>query len=275
MSADGLDIAGSPGRIRLGAFPDAAGVAHAFSTRQGGVSGGPYTSLNLGLSVGDDPEAVRENRRRFFAALGVRPEEAVRVRQVHGAEVLVVDEALAGRSGFPRLLLDEGYQFDAIVTDMPGLALTISTADCIPILLYDPGRRAIAAVHAGWRSTTRRIAERAVRAMTERFGTDPAGCFAALGPGMRGCCYEVDRPVVEPLARAIPSWADFAAPVDEGHWLLDLAGVNARILREAGLRGDRILDTGLCTGCRRDLFFSYRAERPTTGRMMNTILLCP
>lgn len=264
-----------PGNLQMAGLAAIPGVVHAFTTRTGGVSRPPYATLNLGLSVGDEPAAVQENRRRFFALLGVDASRVVRVRQVHGDAVLAVDEALERKPGFPRALLDEGYRYDALVTDRPALALVVSTADCVPILIADGRRRAIAAVHAGWRSTVRRIAERAVEALKGRYGTDPADCVAAIGPGIGGCCYEVDAPVVEPLSRALLTWKETLRPRGDGRWLLDLAEVNARILTEAGLRPEKIHRTGLCTACRPDLFFSHRGEGGRTGRMMNAIMFTP
>ncbi len=266
---------GGPGIVRCGALAGVAGIAHAFSTRHGGVSRGPFESLNLGLSVGDDPSAVRENRRRFFGTLGIDAGRAVRARQVHGEEVLVVDRPLAARAGFPGALLEEGFEYDALVTNLPGLALTVSTADCLPILLADPRRGALAAIHAGWRGTVRRIAERGIAVLAERYGTDPRDCIAALGPGIRGCCYQVDAPVIEPLSRALPEWEACTAAQGGGKWLFDLAAANRVLLEAAGLDPANIHDVGLCTRCRPDQFFSYRAHGPRTGRMMNTILLRP
>ncbi|MFQ5839182.1 MAG: peptidoglycan editing factor PgeF [Candidatus Methylomirabilales bacterium] len=261
-----------PGYLRLAAWVE-QGIPHAFSTRKGGVSRPPFASLNLSLSTGDDPEAVWENRRRFFGAFGFAPEQPVRVRQVHGASVLVVDEALARREGFPRLLLDDDYRYDALVTDRPGLPLTVGTADCLPIFLYDPVRPAVAALHAGWRGTVARIVEETIRTMQDRYGSDPATLIAAFGPGILGCCYEVDRPVIEPLAQAVLGWESCVEPAGGDRWNLDLAAVNRILLGEAGLGPDRILDTGLCTACRKDRFYSYRAEGPRTGRMMSWIAL--
>ena len=261
-----------PGYLRLSFFDD-LGVRHAFSTRKGGVSVPPYHSLNLGLSVGDDPAAVRENRRRYFTVLGLDPSRIVRVRQVHGNDVLVVDPALAGREQFPRLLLDDDYLYDAMVTDVPGLGLTISTADCLPIFLADPRRRVIGAVHAGWRSSVQRIVERALRKMHEVYDTDPTECYAVLGPGIRGCCYEVDEPVITKLKGACNAWQDCVKPAGDDRWMLDLAHLNIAILGETGVSWERVADTGLCTACRSDLFYSYRAEKPKTGRMMSVIAL--
>jgi YfiH family protein len=252
---------------------DSNRVVHAFSTRQGGVSRGPYATLNLGMSVGDDPTAVEENRRRFFGSFDIRPSQVVRVKQVHGDDVLTVDAALVSRQGFPNLLLDEGYAYDALVTNLPDLALVVSTADCLPILIHDPVQGAAAAVHAGWRSTARRIAARTLEAMAAACGTDPGDCRAAIGPGIRGCCYEVDAAVTEAMAGALPAWEAHAVATRPARWRLDLAGVNRAILEAAGVHPDRIADVGLCTACRTDLFFSHRAEKPRTGRMMNFILL--
>jgi YfiH family protein len=237
------------------------------------VSREPYATLNLGTSVGDDPKAVQENRRRFFGRFGIRPSQVVRVKQVHGDGVLAVDEALMSRQRFPRLLLDEGYAYDALVTNLTDLALVVSTADCVPLLIHDPVHRAVGAVHAGWRSTAKGIASRAVQTMEVAYGTDPGDCRVAIGPGIRGCCYEVDAAVTEAMTAALPTWAEHAVVSRPGHFCLDLAGVNRAILETAGVRGERIADVGLCTACRRDLFFSHRAEKPRTGRMMNLILL--
>lgn len=262
-----------PGVVRCDALTSLPEIIHGFSTRRGGVSAGPFASLNLGLSTGDDPAAVHENRRRFFGALGIDPDRTVGARQVHGDGVLVVDRHLVARSGFPRILLDEGSEYDALVTELPGLALTVSTADCLPILMADRRRGAVAAIHAGWRGTVRRVVQRAVETLRERYGTAPQDCTAALGPCIRACCYEVDAPVIEPLARALAGWRAWVTEKDGGRWNLNLAAANRHLLEAAGLDPAAISDAGLCTRCRPDLFYSYRAQGHRTGRMMNTILL--
>lgn len=259
--------------VQAAGLRELRGIVHAFSTRQGGVSRPPFATLNLGQSVGDDPAAVEENRRRFFGAFGIDVDRVVRARQVHGDGVLRVDAGLASRAGFPRCLLDERAGFDALMTDLPGFALAVSTADCLPILIHDPVRRAVAAVHAGWRGTVQRIAARAIAAMGDAYGTDPSDCRVAIGPGIRRCCFEVDAAVTEALAAALPSWTRYATLNRPGHWLLDLAAVNRALLEDRGVRPDRIEDVGLCTSCRNDLFFSHRAEKGRTGRMTNFIVL--
>jgi YfiH family protein len=259
--------------VQSAALEESEGIVHAFSTRQGGVSRPPFATLNLGLSVGDEPAAVEENRRRFFGAFGVDAGRVVRVWQAHGNGVVRVDAELIARPGFPGCLMDERGKFDALITRLPGLALVVSTADCLPILIHDPVRRAVAAVHAGWRGTAQRIVAQALRAMRDGYGTDPSDCRAAIGPGIRGCCFEVDAVVADAMAAALPDWERHARANRPGHWLLDLAAVNRVILESAGVRADRLEDVGLCTSCRNELFFSHRAEKGRTGRMMNFIVL--
>jgi hypothetical protein len=254
---------GSPAAwVQAAILRDAAGVIHAFSTRHGGVSLPPFATLNLGQGVGDDPAAVEDNRRRFFGAFGITRGQVVRTRQVHGSGVLRADAPVAERP-----------ERDALITDRPNLALVVSTADCFPILIHDPVRRAVAAVHAGWRGTAKRIVSQTLAAMREAYGTDAADCRAAIGPGIRRCCFEVDGAVTDAMATALPCWEAHASANRPGHRLLDLAAINRAILQDAGVHADCIEDVGLCTSCRNDLFFSHRAEKGRTGRMMNFILL--
>lgn len=252
----------SPGYLQLRAF-QAEGLVHAFSTREGGVSRPPYHALNLSFGTGDDPEAVRKNRRCLFKALGIEPSFVVRVQQVHGDGVLIVDGGL----------VNPDCEYDAIVTNRPGLALTIGTADCLPVLLLDPKRRVIGAIHAGWRSTVKRITEKTVKMMVKTYGTDPQDLLAVIGPGIGGCCFEVGDSVIEPLKKVLPSWEAFVSSKGNGLFYSDLSGVNRRILEEAGLPRGHIFPFNLCTSCRRDLFYSYRAEKPRTGRMLSLIML--
>jgi YfiH family protein len=259
--------------VQSGIFENSDRVVHAFSTRRGGVSQAQYATLNLGASVGDDPKAVEENRRRFFEVFGIVAGQVVRVRQVHGDGILTVDASLISREGFPGVLLDEQHGYDAVITNLPNWALVVSTADCLPILIHDRIGKAVAAVHAGWRSTARRIAARAIEAMMDTYGTHPEDCLVAIGPGIRQCCYEVDAAVTDAMMGALPTWGNHAVATRPGHFHLDLAGVNRAILIEAGVRPDRIADVKLCTACRPDLLFSHRAEKGRTGRMMNMILL--
>ena len=266
-----MEDGGAP--VQSALLKKSSGILHAFSTRKGGVSKPPFATLNLGQGVGDNPAAVEENRQRFFGALGIEAGQVVRARQVHGDSVLNVDVTCTRQAGFPRSLVDERAEFDALITRVPGLALVVSTADCVPVLIHDPVQGAIAAIHAGWRGTAKGIAARALTAMREAYGTDPSTCLAAIGPCIHGCCFEVDSVVVEAMATTVPNPEAYTRPSRPDHWLLDLVGANRAALEMAGVRPDRIEDVGLCTSCRNDLFFSHRAEKGRTGRMMSFILL--
>ncbi len=245
------------------------GVKAAFSTRRGGVSPPPWHSLNLGLSVGDDPARVRENRHRYGAAAGLPPETWIWGRQVHGTGVLRVDgPARAGNPGEPRPAAD------ILITARPGPTLVVFTADCCPIYLVDSRRRAIALVHAGWRGTVRAAPAAAVRALSENFAVQPPDLVAVIGPSIGPCCYEVDAPVMAALEAGFGARAaGLVAPSRPGRWRLDLWAANRLALERASVAPDRIHVTGLCTACRSDLFYSHRGERGKTGRMMALLAL--
>lgn len=239
-----------------------AGIPHAFTTRQGGSSTGPFSSLNLGRGVNDDPETVAANRRALLAALGMPPQRHVEADQVHGSAVAVVTAEDAGRS-IPGA--------DGIATSETGLALAIHAADCVPILLADPTRRAVAALHAGWRGTAAGIAIEGVRVLTEHFKCNPQNLLAAIGPSIGPCHYEVDEPVMERMRRW-KWWSEVAAPNGRDHWRLDLRAACRRQLIDAGVRSRRVEVLDLCTYDHPDLFYSYRRNK-ITGRMAAIIAL--
>jgi hypothetical protein len=241
---------------------DEKGMVHGFTTRLGGVSQPPYQSLNLGRGVGDAPALVAENRQRALAALGAEPEAHVEAAQVHGRTVAVVDRADRGR---------KVEDADGLVTADPDVVLAIHAADCVPILLWDRGRGAVGAVHAGWRGTAAGVVTAAVQRMRSAFGTNPADLRVALGPAIGACHYEVDVPVAEAFGRW-PWGASVLRAGRPGHWHLDLAEANRRALADAGVPADQIWSSEYCTACHRHLFFSYRGEG-LTGRMAALIRL--
>ena len=254
-------------------------LVHGFSTRPGGVSTlGSERVLNLGLAEWDTRENVLENRRRFQAALGAPDLALVSLRQVHSDIVRLFDAAPA-----------EPCRGDASATARPGLLLAVQTADCVPILLADTRRRAVAAVHAGWRGSLRRIVQKTVGRLQLQYGTRPEDLVAALGPAIGGCCYEVGTEVAREFSSQFAhaeEWFDELRTGDEpnplqwlsmmppGHQpppknvLLDLRKANCAQLLDAGLREKSIFVSNLCTACRRDLLFSYRKEGPQSGRLM-------
>lgn len=236
---------------------DAGGAAHGFSTRLGGVSQGMWASLNLGVSRGDNPEHVRENYRRFFSAIGADGRKLVGTNQVHGGKVRVV--TAADWKGDPYERVD--YEADGLMTDTPGVVLLIYSADCIPVLLYDPVRRVAAAVHAGWRGTAAGIAATAVERMKEVYDCRPEDILAAVGPGIGPCCFETHADVPDAMTAAFGgAAAAYMAPQPDkpGKWSVDLKAINAWRLREAGVAAEHIDVCPLCTACRPDLYWSHR-----------------
>jgi polyphenol oxidase len=273
-------------------------LVHGFSTRPGGVSeleasreGGKITEnvLNLGFTDWDTRGGVLKNRQHFFAALKASDMRVIALRQIHSDIVHVVSAANLPPSA-------ETPKADALITNEPGLLLVIQTADCVPLLLADKKRHAIAAIHSGWRGTLQRIAEKALGRMQVEFGTRPRDVVAALGPAIGQCCFEVGPEVLAEFAAKFPEarqW--FKGPFDalargdnDPHWLpwltmrppghqvpeprarLDLIAANRAILSAAGVSPGDIFSSGFCTACRTDLFFSYRRER-VTGRMIAAI----
>lgn len=234
----------------------AEGVTHGFSLRTGGASSGPFSSLNLGLSVGDDEAAVRENHDRLRRAAGVASRIATG-HQVHGDRV--VDARL--REIFAATTQQEEGA-DALLALAEG-AVGVRVADCVPILLHAGG--AVAAVHSGWRGTRLQIAGRAVRALQHASGADPAEVLAAIGPSIGRCCYEVSAELAAAFrAQFGPEAADDPARNPKPH--LDLRYCVERSLLQAGVPEERIEQVEGCTYCDIDAYFSHRRDKGRTGR---------
>jgi hypothetical protein len=238
------------------------------------VSSGPYESLNLSLSVGDDPGRVLENRRRLAAAFGAVPGDFVFARQVHGAGVAVVTEA--DRGSGTRSLDDAVEDTDALVTTSPEVVLAILTADCVPIVLHDPVAGALACVHAGWRGTVAGVTAATLAAM-QGLGARPSDVVAGIGPAVGADRYQVGPDVHEAVTRSFgPASAGFIRPDPSaaGRWLLDLRSANRHALHQAGVPGIRIHAADITTGPVPGEFFSDRAVRPC-GRLALVARLRP
>ena len=264
------------GDLRLLTWPalDASGAGAAVTARSGGVSSGPYATLNLSLSVGDDPGHVLENRRRLAAAFGATPGDFVFARQVHGAGVAVVAEADRGSGA--QSLDDAIPGADALVTTSPGVVLAILTADCVPIVLHDPVAGVLACVHAGWRGTVARVTAATLAAM-QGLGTRPSDVIAGIGPAVGADRYQVGPDVHQAVTRSFgPASAGFIRPDPSaaGRWLLDLRSANRYALHQAGVPGARIHAAGISTGPVPGHFFSDRAARPC-GRLALAARLRP
>jgi polyphenol oxidase len=237
------------------------GLDACVTTRAGGVSTGPYGSLNLGLHVGDEPAAVVENRRRAAAAVGCALDDLVFARQVHGREVAVVTAADRGSGARGEA---GAVKADALVTTSPEVGLTIMVADCVPLVLVDPGARVLAVVHAGWRGTVARVAEAAVRAMTD-LGADPGAVVAGIGPAIPADRYQVGDEVADAATASFaadPRGTDgILRPDGTGRWTFDLRAANHRVLTAAGVPAEAIEIAPVGTGGDSP-FFSDRATRP-------------
>ena len=238
-------------------------VTQAIFTRQGGVSPRPWDSLNVGGSIGDDIRHVRENRIRSFQALGREPSSIHDVWQVHSADVVCAD--------MPRPL-DTPYQkADIILTDNPQVTLFMRFADCTPILLYDPGKRAIGIVHSGWLGTVRGAARAAVQAMQKRYDSDPADILAAIGPTIGPDHYEIGPDVIAQVEESFGAQAESLLPKRGDRIHLDLWEANRILLVEAGVK--QIELAGMCTACHTEDWFSHRGEKGKTGRFGALIAL--
>jgi polyphenol oxidase len=242
------------------------GIRHGFFTREGGVSGGVYASLNGGVGSKDNIEHVAENRARMAAAIGVTPDRFVTAYQIHSPHVVVVETPWTAETR-PRA--------DAIVTRMRALAIGISTADCGPVLLADPKAHVIGAAHAGWRGALTGVVEATIEAM-EHLGATRGEIRAALGPMIRQQNYEVGNDLIERFRGEDPASSRFFAPAArDGHAMFDLPGYIDSRLTRAGIR--YIEDVGHCTYADPDRFFSFRRTTHRAeadyGRHVNAIAL--
>lgn len=236
----------------LGRHPE---VIHGLFTRVGGISQGPYFSLNVSQAVGDDPERVAENRRRIQAVLGL--EALVEGSQIHGGLEAVIGEGPLPSAG-------EIPEVDILLTDRPGIGLMIKQADCQAVLFYDPEHRVVANTHCGWRGQISGVLPRTVELLRRHFGSRPECLHAAVGPGLGPCCAEFRH-----FRREFPPefWRYQVRP---GYF--DLWQLSVDQLRNAGLRPENLEAARLCTRCRAEEFFSYRRER-LTGRQGAVIAL--
>jgi YfiH family protein len=245
----------------------AAGLRHGVFTRLGGVSQGPYRSLNLSRSTGDAAEPVAENRRRLFEALGLRQERALTSWLVHSDTVRVVGEADLGQND---------AHADAMITAERGLALTLRFADCVPVLFHDPVRGAIGIAHAGWLGIERGALPATVRALRDALGCRPAEVRACIGPSIGPERFEVGEDVAARIQAAVPDPVVLPPPAGApagARPRVDLWRAAQSQLRAAGVR--EIETAGICTASRTDEWFSHRAEGGKTGRFGAVIALDP
>ena len=241
-------------------------VSHSFTTRLGGVSQGHFSSLNLGMHRGDYPENVVKNYEILGNSLGFSPEKLVLANQTHSDIVRVVTEKDCRGS-----LSHRDYpECDALVTNTPGMAIAVFTADCTPILYCDPITGAVGAAHAGWRGTAAGIAAKVVDPMIAAFGCKPADIRAAIGPNIGPCCFETHADVPEAMLAALGEEATpYIFPEGE-KFRVDLKGINAHFLRRAGVESIEIATE--CTVCQCHRFWSHRVTKGRRGSQISIII---
>ena len=242
-------------------------VPHCFTTRKGGVSQGYLASMNIGTRRGDKIENVLKNYEILGNALGFDPQKSVHTKQTHTDIVRIADETLWG-AGLYKGELDP---CDALITNTPGTALVIFTADCTPVLLYDPVTGAVGAAHAGWRGTAANIVGKTVSAMVEHFGCLPQNIRAAIGPNIGACCFETDRDVPDAIFALLGAESAPYISQKGDKFFIDLKGVNACLLRKAGVSSVDI--SNHCTACNPDLYWSHRKVGSNRGSQ-GAIILC-
>ena len=235
-------------------------VNHGFSTRLGGVSTGCFSSMNISLTRGDDPEAVKKNRELIAQAIGVEVADFTYTQQTHTTNVKRVYAGERGQS-FP--------ETDGMITDVPGICLVTSYADCVPLYFVDPVKKVIGLSHSGWRGTVGKIGKVTVEKMEEEFGCDPADILGAVGPSICQECYEVSEDVIEKFRENYDEnlWPEIFYQKENGKYQLNLWKANESVFLESGILPEHIAVTNVCTHCNPDILFSHR----TTGNERGTL----
>lgn len=238
-----------------------------FTTRNGGISRPPYNSLNLGYNTEDAPHNVEGNRSNLTRAFDLHPHQLLTVKQVHGNDILIVDQPNYDLSHFLTVTSD------AIVTNQPGFMFGVLVADCFPVLLYEPSRQVGAAVHVGWRGAANCLLGKTVEAMRTNFGCHAEKLLAAVGPGIAAHHYEVDRTVRDAFRQGSGHWDQIARETTLGKWQLDLQRSCLLQLEDLGIQPSHVSVVEECTCCHRELFFSHRRDKGVTGRQLGFMIL--
>lgn len=238
-------------------------VGNAFFGRTGGVSPDPWSSLNQGGTVGDERAHVVENRRRAFAAIQRPVESIFDVWQVHSADIMVAQT--------PRPLEEAHQKADAIVTTNPAITLFMRFADCVPIMMYDPRKRVISIIHAGWQGTVKKIVDRTVKFLISEYQVDPKDLVAGIGPAIGPCHYQVGNEVVHAVQAGFPEAHQELLINKGGSVYLDLWKTNELQLKQNHVGSIEV--AGICTACHVDTWYSHRAENGKTGRFSAAIYL--
>jgi len=243
------------------------GMMAGFSTRNGGVSRPPYNSLNLGLGTDDQIANVEGNRATFTRAFDLSPHQLLTVKQVHGDDLLLIDEPNLDLSHFLSI------EVDAIVTNQPGIMIGVLTADCFPLLIWHNEINVAAAIHAGWRGAANGLIAKVIQTIHTHFDCPVAELKAAIGPGIGAHNYEVDRPVRDAFRQGSGYWNEISKETRLGHWQLDIPLSCQLQLEQSGLKPQNIDSAEECTCCHPELFFSHRRDNGVSGRQLGFIQL--
>lgn len=236
-------------------------VAACFTTRHGGVSKAPYTTANLAFHVGDAQSDVLINHDRLARILGYERRRLIHMRQIHSDQIVIIDESLN---------FDTPPECDALITNLADTPLMVMSADCTPILLYDPIRQVIGAVHAGRAGALNAILPKTIRLMEQTYGSSREALHITLGPSIHGCCYEINASIAEETSHK--GYED-ALRYEDGRVFLDVNTVLKQQLEELKIDPAHIEIIDHCTSCRSDRYFSYRADERHTGRIAGVIML--
>ena len=247
-------------------FQETGIVTSAFSTRLGGVSEGYYSSLNLSFDRGDDPARVLENFKRIGASMGVAVEDMVLSKQTHTTNVRVVTKEDKGKG----VMRERNYtDVDGMITNVPGICLVTSYADCVPLYFVDPVKKAIGLSHSGWRGTVGKIGKNTVQLMQENFGSKPEDLLAAVGPSVCMDCYEVSEDVIEQYKEDFEKkyWEDLFYKKENGKYQLNLWKANELIFLESGILPEHMAITNVCTHCNSKILYSHRTMGNNRGNL--------
>lgn len=238
--------------FQIPAFATESRILHGISSRSGGVSKGKFCSLNLGFVEGDSKENVVENQRRFCESLGFHLDRLVQPIQIHDSNVVYVNTP----GTFP--------ETDALISDVEGIFLSIKTADCVPVLLYDSLKQVIGLIHAGWRGVLSNIISKTIFMMKKMFGTEPRDILAGLGPAICECCYEISAEIADQFS------CSEVIRLDNRVYLNIIRAVENRLI-SSGVLPEKLDRIALCTFCNTEKFYSYRRDNGKTGRLMTVI----
>lgn len=244
----------------------------AFSTmRQGGYSKGNYADFNINCYCGDEEEAIKKNRKALCTLLGISDDCLLMPHQVHQTEIAIIDDDFMHHTIEERRQALDGV--DALMTNLKGVCIGVSTADCIPVLLHDPEHRAVCAIHAGWRGTVKRIVEHAIEKMTAVYGTHPTDIVAQIGPGISLDSFEVGDEVYEAFSNEGFPMESISKRREK--WHIDLPACNRLQLESMGVPSEHIAVSPICTFKQADSFFSARRLGINSGRIFTAIILHP